>query len=428
MKSALGMGIGFALEALLPLVRLIVLARLLPQAEFGVAMTVLVTLGIVEMCTDMGLAQSAVRGSDTVPYKPFMGTLHSLALMRSVVMALLALAAISIQSITLGGSIGIDMILIGMSVMMMRAFENLHLKKLTREYNFWREATMIGGAQIVWTIVTIGSALLYPSAASLLHGTLAGALWVAAFSNAMAPDRWQASWNKEAAIEAVRYGAPLSPNGIASAVVASDRLIVGNFLGPLQVAVYGVAIGLATLPRSILWRFSVSVLVPHFANLVAVPDKERKFYNFWLLSVSAVASVYGLALIALGPWVIGLLFGPSYVPTQTLMALIAINVFIKFMMLVPLPASYARGQTSVVFLGSLVSAVATMPAALALLFGMRSLETFILALNVFECMGLIWFFYHASRLHGLRQGMALGAIAAPLLALGSLTAAAWAMH
>lgn len=257
MKSALGMGIGFALEALMPLVRLIVLARLLPQDEFGIAVTVLVTLGIVEMCTDMGLVQSAVRGSDTVPNKPFMGTLHSLALMRSVVMALLALSAISIQRVTLGGSIGLDMIVIGMSVMMMRAFDNLHLKKLTREYNFWREATMIGGAQVVWTVVTIGSALLFPSAASLLHGMLAAAVWVVAFSNAMAPDRWQASWNREAAVEAVRYGAPLSPNGIASAVVASDRLIVSNFLGPLQVAVYGVAIGLATLPRAILWRFSV---------------------------------------------------------------------------------------------------------------------------------------------------------------------------
>jgi O-antigen/teichoic acid export membrane protein len=428
MKSALGMGIGFALEALMPLVRLIVLARLLPQDEFGIAVTVLVTLGIVEMCTDLGLAQSAVRGSATVPNTPFMGTLHSLALMRSVMMALLALGAISIQRLTVGSGIGLDMVVVGMLVMMMRAGENLHLKKLTREYNFWREATMIGGAQVVWTVVTIGSALLFPSAASLLHGMLAAAVWVAAFSNAMAPDRWQVSWDKEAAIEAVRYGAPLSPNGIASAVVASDRLIVSNFLGPLQVAVYGVAIGLATLPRAILWRFSVSVLVPHFANLVAVPEKERKFYNLWLLSVSAVASVYGLALIALGPWIIGLLFGPSYVPTQTLMALIAINVFIKFMMLVPLPASYARGQTSVVFLGSLVSAIATMPAALALLFGMRSLETFVLALNVFECIGLVWFLYHTARLHGLRQGIALGAIAAPLLALGSLTAAAWAMH
>jgi O-antigen/teichoic acid export membrane protein len=61
MKSALGMGIGFALEALMPLVRLIVLARLLPQDEFGIAVTVLVTLGIVEMCTDLGLAQSAAQ-------------------------------------------------------------------------------------------------------------------------------------------------------------------------------------------------------------------------------------------------------------------------------------------------------------------------------------------------------------------------------
>jgi len=426
MKSALGVGLGIILDALLPLVRLIVLARLLPQDEFGIAVTVLVTIGIVEMCTDMGLPQSAVRGSEAVPNSPFMGTLHSLAVLRSGVMMMLVIAALSIQMVTFGSPIGVDMIVLAVAILALRAFDNLHLKQLTREYNFWREAMLMGGAQVVWTIVTVISAWLAPSPASLLHGMLAAAIWVAFYSNALASESWRPQWNKAAAMEAFRFGAPLSPNGIASAVVASDRLIVSNFLGARQVALYGVVIGLATLPRAILWRFSVSILVPHFTNLVAEPEKERRFYSLWLLFVSLMASVYGLGLILLGPWVIGLLFGASYVPTQFLMALIAINVFIKFMMLVPLPASYARGQTSVVFLGSLVSAMATMPAALAMVLGMRSLETFVLALNVFECVGLIWFLYRTSRLHGLRQGIALVAIAAPLLALGSLTAAAWA--
>ncbi|MEZ5817788.1 MAG: oligosaccharide flippase family protein [Hyphomicrobiaceae bacterium] len=425
MKSTLGVGLGILLDALLPLVRLIALAHLLPQEEFGLAVTVLVTIGIVEMSSDIGLPQSAVRGSQEIAPAPFMGTLHSLAVLRSGVMITLALIALTIQGMTLKAHINTHIVLLAVLVLGLRSAENLNLKKLTREYNFWREAMLLGGLQVVWTAVTISSALVAPSAASMFHGMLAGALWVAVYSNLMSADPWRLIWDKGAAREALKFGAPLSPNGIASAFVTSDRLIVSNFLGTKQVAIYGVAVGLATLPRAVLWRFSVSVLVPHFANLIAKPDQERRFYSLWLLAVSAIASLYGLLLMLLGPWAIGLLFGAKYVPSHLLMSLIAVNVFIKFMMLVPLPASYARGQTSVVFLGSLVSALATIPAALTLFFGMRSLETFVLALNVFECMGLIWFLYHTTRLHGLRQGIALAAIAAPLLALGSLTAAAW---
>jgi hypothetical protein len=67
-----------------------------------------------------------------------------------------------------------------------------------------------------------------------------------------------------------------------------------------------------------------------------------------------------------------------------------------------------------------------MPAAAALLIGMKSLETFVLALNVCEGAGLIWFLLHTTRRRGLRRAAALAAIATPLLALGSITAKAWA--
>lgn len=425
MKSAFGVGLSLVLEALLPLVRLVVLARLLPQDQFGIAVTVLVTIGIIEMCCDIGLAQSAVRGSTLTSTDRLIGTLHALGLARSAAMILIAIAVLSIQRYAFDTSFGVDAVVLAGLILALRALENLAIKPLTRSYNFWREAMLTGGYQIVWTGATVVAALATGSYASLFLGMLAGAAWSAIYSNLISPSRWHLDWDHAAAREALRFGAPLVPNGVASAVVTLDRLIVSAFLGTRAVAVYGVAIGLATLPRAVMYRFSVSVLVPHFANILHDRKKEQRFYAAWLGFVSIVAGVYGVALIVLGPIAIGFAFGPAYVPSDFLMALIAINAFIKFMMLVPLPAAFARGQTSVVFLGSLVSALATMPSALALLLGMKSLETFVLALNFCECAGLIWFLVHATRRHGLQRAAALAAIAAPLLALGSITARAW---
>ena len=425
MKSVFGVGFSLVLEALLPLVRLVVLARLLPQDQFGIAVTVLVTIGIIEMCCDVGLAQSAVRGSTVTSAGRLIGTLHALGLIRSAIMILIAVAVLSVQRYALDTSFGIDAVVLAALILGLRGFENFSIKPLTRSYSFWREAMLTGGYQLVWTAATIISALVTGSYASLFWGMLAGAVWTVIYSNLISPNRWRVDWDRAAMREAMGFGAPLVPNGVASAVVTLDRLIVSAFLGTRAVAVYGVAIGLATLPRAVMYRFSVSVLMPHFANILHDRNKERRFYAIWLTLVSGLAGLYGIALIFLGPITIGLAFGKAYVPSELLMSLIAINAVIKFMMLIPLPAAFARGQTSIVFLGSLTSALATMPAALALLLGMKSLETFVLVLNLCESAGLIWFLLHATRRHELQRAAALAAIAAPLLALGSITARAW---
>jgi PST family polysaccharide transporter len=428
LRSIVSIGTGVLFDAILPLVRTIVLARVLPQDQFGIAVTALATVTIVEMCSDVGVMQSAVRGSATVPPDRFMGTLHSISLLRAAVTLVLITIILAVQQATLDSSFGLDLFILAGAALMLRGFENLSIKRLTREYNFWREAVLMSGAQIVWTVVAIIAALVTQSYAALFYGMLASAIWFVVASNVLAPERLRLCWSKDAANEALRFGAPLIPNGLASATASTDRLIVGNFLGTRQVAVYSVAISLATLPRSILWRFSTSILVPHFANLVSDPTKERKFYNGWLLFVAAMASAYSIFLINFGPWIIGLAFGALYVPSNVLMSLIAINVFIKFMMLVPIPAAYARGQTSTVFLGSLVSAIATVPAGLTLLFGMKNLEIFMLALNTFEAIGLLWYLHRTSRLHGLRLPIALTAAIAPMLALAAATATVWAGH
>lgn len=425
MKSVFGLGVSIALEALLPLVRLIILARFLPQDQFGIAVTVLVTLGIVEMCCDLGLVQSAIRGSNSRPINLFINTLHSLSLLRYVVVMVAAVVILSVHRLTLDTTFGLDVIAVSAAGLLFKGFENLHVKQLTRSYNFWRESQLTGGMQIVWTLVTLASVMIHPSPVSVFHGMLAAILWVVVYSNLVSSDRLQMAWDKPSVNEAIRFGVPMVPNGIASAVVAMDRVIVSNLLGTRAVAVYGVAIGLATLPRAVLYKFSVSALVPHFANLAGQPEKERRFYRQWMLIALSLSTAYAISLITLGPFVIHHVFGDKYVPSQLLMTLVAINAVIKFMMLVPVPAAFARGQTSVVFLGSLISALANIPAAAALLLGMRNLETFVLALDICEGAGLLWFLLYASRSQGEPQAARLATVVAPLLLFGALTLSAW---
>ncbi|MGE3915598.1 MAG: oligosaccharide flippase family protein [Hyphomicrobiaceae bacterium] len=415
------MATGYVVEAALPVLRTIALARLLPQDQFGIAITGLATITMAEMCCDVGLGTSALRGSTSVPYRPFVGTLHSLAIVRSIVMIAVAFVLLTIQHATIDSKFGPDLFMLAFALLALRAFENMTLKQYARQYDFRFDTILMSGAQIVWTIVAVIAALITHSYAAMFWGQVASALWIAAYSNWVAPDKWRLDWQPQAAKEAISFGAPLMPNGLVSAVSSSDRFLVGSFLGTRAVAVYGVSMSLATLPRSIMYRVTTSMLVSHFTNLVSEPDRLRSFYHRWIAFIAFVALTYGVALIVLGPFLIGLAFGAAYRPTTELAGLIAINVFIKFMMLVPVPACYAKGETSLVLLGSTISGVSALPAALMLYFGMRSLENFVLALNIFEGGGLIIYFWLMARRHGLRARFSLLAVIVPLALLCGLT-------
>ena len=419
MKSALSLMMGFLLEAILPFVRTIALARLLPQEQFGIALTVLITITIVEMCCDLGLPQSAVRGSSNVSSRPFFGTLHTIAFVRAAVMIGLIWIVLSVQRKTLDNPFGADVFYLAVMILGLRAFENLSLKQHTLQYSFWRETVLISGSQIIWTIVTIASAMTSGRYTCMLYGMLAAAAWLVVISNYFAPHPWELAWNSETARTALRFGAPLMPNGAAAAVSISDRLVVGNFLGTAQVALYGSTVSLVTTPRSILWRFSTSVLVPHFVNLGNDTQKEREFHALWLLSLSVLVSIYAIGLIMFGREIIGLTLGAAYVPSKALMSLIAVNVFIKFMMLAPVPVAFARGQSDLAFIGALVAAAAIVPACLLLLVGVRSLEFFVLALNIAEGIGMVWYLNHTTRAHGLEPRISLSAVIGPLVGLGA---------
>jgi PST family polysaccharide transporter len=344
--------------------------------------------------------------------------------MRSVAMIFLALGLLGIQQIAFDSAYGFDLFALTLFILALRGFENLTLKQYARQYDFRPDGILMSGAQIVWTVGSVAAALLTHSYAAMFWGQLASVIWIAGYSNWVAPDRFDLDWNPKVAQEALRFGAPLVPNGLVSAVSSSDRFLIGSFLGARPVAVYSVAISLATLPRSILYRVATSVLVSHFTNISSDSTKFRAFYHQWIALVAALATVYALAIILLGDAVIRLAFGAAYVPSSLLISLIAIVVFIKFMFLVPVPTAYALGETKFVLLGSALSAVSVVPAALLLLLGMRSLEAFILAVVAIETIGLMVYINLTAKRHQLRRPLVFAMVILPLIGLSLLACSA----
>lgn len=408
-----------------PLGRNIFLAHTLPQEQYGLAISLSVVAAFAELATDIGLQYSAMRDYGTARRDEVMGTIHSIALMRSGLIAVGILVAAPFVAAALDQWHAVWAFLALAVVPLARGFQNLGVKELGRSYEFWPDAVTILTNQIVWTAVSIALALAYRDFSAMLVGIFGGAVSAMAISHFMARRRWRLAWNPEVAHEVNRYGRPLIPNGLANAFsIMGDRLLVGGQLGVGTLALYNNAMGIALIPRGQLLKFLTSMYLPSFVRLQGRPAEIAPIADAWAAWLSMAALFCGIGLFALGGPVIGLLFGQTYLPSQTLMSLIAIDVAVKTLLGFPVPACLAGGQTRFLLLGSVSGAVAVLIAALAIpLHG--SLEGFVGVLAGLEFLALIWIVARTLRLHPFTPGLAWFLALFPCAILFALGTAAY---
>ncbi len=406
------------LEAVLPFLRNIALARLIAPDEFGLAISLSVVIGIIEVVTDFGLPVFAVRKTSAVPPAVMMGTLQSLALIRGALIGLV-LVALSpwIAGLFEAEGAFLTYALLGI-VVIIRGFENFGVKEMMRRYVFWREATVLASAQAVGVVVTVVSAWMGYGFACMLHGMLATGLVTVALSHLLSPTPYRLAWDRAAVQEAARFGRPLLVNGLAVSCTLADRLLVGSVLGPASLALYNVAYGTATLPRTVAAKFLTSIFLPLF-----VENHERKrgpaLFDTWAWFLSCIAFAYGLGLSLVGDQVIAFVFGPAFQPSRLFMCLAGISICVKFLMLLPAPQAYASGNTRLVAFGSILSALAVVPGAVLLVW-QRDFNAFLLGLTVSEFVGLMIYSRRAIREQAFTRTTTWLVIAVPLLLLASL--------
>lgn len=406
-------------ETLAPLLRNIALARLLAPEQFGLAISLAVVLGLVEVLSDFGLPIFAVRKPEKLPAAEALATLHSMSLMRSAWLALILIALSPLLSHLFAAQSSIWLYALLGPVVLMRGFENLGVKAMMRHYAFGREAAVIACAQAIGLAATIAAAFAGAGMAAMIIGMAATAGVTLLLSHLLSPVPYRLGWQAEAAREAAAFGRPLLINGAAVAVTTCDRLLVGALVGPTALALYNVAYGTATLPRSVLARFLTSAFLPLFVEQRDRGQAPTPLLDSWALCLSGIAFLYGWGLGLLGDRALGLVFGSLYQPSRLFMCLAGMSVGVKVLMLLPAPAAYAEGATRLISWGAMLSAIAIVPAGLCL-YAARNLELFIFVAALSEFGALTVLACLAARAFAFTRRTLVIAIALPFTSIGSL--------
>ncbi len=353
LKKAILILSGNAAASLFLLARNLIVARMIPVADYGVAATFAVAMGVVEMASTLGLQQQIIQAKEgDDPH--FQAALQGFQFLRGVISGVVLFAAAGPFARFLGIPEVAWAYQILAVVPIFNALQHFDIHRLNRHMRF-------GPLLMTGTVpATAALALAWPLAAwfdnwqAMLWSIIAQAAIGAVTSHLVAERPYQMAWDRAVMSGSLRFGWPLLVNAILMFLVfQGDKLIVSRVLGMEALAIFAMGMTLTLTPTLVLARSASNLFLPRLSQAVQTPDfVVTAQQTLQTIALSALLFVL-LVLLAGGP-IVNMLLGVKYIALLPLLIWLALGQALRVMKAGPAIVALALGQTSNAMAANLV--------------------------------------------------------------------------
>ncbi|MCY2954778.1 MAG: oligosaccharide flippase family protein [Planctomycetota bacterium] len=364
LKGGMALAVGEGVTIALRFLRSIIAARLLLPADFGTAATFGLTIGFLELISDLGMDKLLVQ-SKAEETERLQETSQIMAAIRGlgIAAAILLLAGPVARAFHTPEATGAYRCLA--IIPLMRGLNHQDMVRMQRGLRFWP----IVKAQ-VWSSV-IGTLLIWPLATwvgnywAFLWLLVCDAAVMLVFSHALSERRYRWSWCREEVRRLTHFGWPLLINGLLIfAVQQGDRIIIGTGYTMTDLGVYSVASTIAMLATGIWIKVLSTVVLPALAKVQGEREKFERQYRMSQEALTLLSGLIVVVLVVMGPKIILLLYGPKYAGAVAVMGWLAVMQTMRLIRVGPLAATLAMGDSRTALITNIARAIA-LPIALA---------------------------------------------------------------
>jgi O-antigen/teichoic acid export membrane protein len=319
----------YGLSQVLRLGSNLILTRLLVPEMFGLMSLVYVFITALHLFSDVGIGTSLIqnkRGEEP----DFLNTAWTLQVCRGLILwfctLLLAWPIAHLyqqpQFLWLIPVVGLGTVISG--------FNSTSVFTLNRNMAFGQLAIFELSGQSIGIVVMIVWAWLSPTIWAILMGSFASQILQLVWShywNSGSPNRL--IWNQEVVKEILSLGKWIFVStALTFFAEQADRLILGKLLTLDVLGVYGVALNLADIPRSITLALSGKVMFPAITKLV---DQPREILRAKILKNRQpilIALAVGLTLlVSFGDVAIKILYDDRYIQAAWMLPILALGIW-----------------------------------------------------------------------------------------------------
>ncbi|MEM8937270.1 MAG: oligosaccharide flippase family protein [Pseudomonadota bacterium] len=376
-------------------VNLIIVARLLAPADFGLVAVAVTVMQLLQGVSDIGVAQVVVRMRDS--RRPEMDTLFTLSALRGVIIAALLvgfapLAAAIYDDPRMGG------VFLGVAATpLLFGLVNPRFYEFERAIEFSYEFALTLAVKLVAVAVSIGVALIFRSYWAIILGMAAGAAAHLGLSYALRPTLPRFT------LRAFRKVFGLSGwiTGVSFLSALNNKLdapILARFVGAGGAGAYFMGLQLSEMAMGQIAQPLSRAIYPGLSSLQGEAARMRNAYlrGVEALGVFALPAAVGLALVAHDAT--SLLLGAQWGDAAMVIAYLAPVAGLQSIFYATAGYAVAAGAVRLVFFRELIFLSIRLPVFIAatILYGLKGAVISAAILGIFQIMLTLFLYARVS--------------------------------
>lgn len=308
---------------LLGLARIIILARLLAPADFGLFGIALLAMSALETFSQTGFSAALIQKKQDT--KSYLDTAWTVQVIRGVVLALVAFVISPYVAGFFDAPAAKPILqVIGLSVLL-QGFTNIGVVYFQKELEFHKQFAYMFSGTLVDLSVAVTAAFLLKNVWALVYGLLAGAIVRLIVSYIIHPYRPRLGFNRQQFKELFGFGKwILGSSIIIFLLTQGDDALVGKVLGVTALGFYQLAYRLSNMPATEITHVISQVTFPAYSKLQDNLPRLREAY-LKVLQLTAFLSfpVAGLIFLLAGDFT-KIFLGEKWMPMVPIMQALCI--------------------------------------------------------------------------------------------------------
>ncbi len=336
-KSVSGMlwsYVSFFATKMLSLISLLILARFLSPADFGVMALTIAVIGYFEIVSRIGLGSALISAREQVAE-----TANAVFFFSMLLSGLMALA-LWLSSEGIAGFMNepqlVDVLNVIAVTVIISGLPTVSDSLLQKELQFKRKLVPEVMRGLVKGLLSIALALLGFGVWSLVYGYLAGTAVFAVVSIAMRPWRPTGLPRLDVTKRAFLFGINMFTAQLINMIPQTlDNILVGKILGTSSLGIYALAYRIPELCLKTFTAVAMRVVHPIMAEIQTEPEQLRRYYYGYMRYFALMTLPCGAVLATLSDPLVRVLYSPDWYGMITPMMYLSIAFAIWTLRLLP---------------------------------------------------------------------------------------------
>ena len=309
-------------------IKILILARLLTPAQFGLFGIAALVLSLLEIITETGINVFLIQ--EKAGLEEYLDTAWITSIIRGCVISVLLLVGAYPISRFFDSPGAVNLILLASLVPLIRGFINPAVVSLQKTLRFSREfgiKAVIAAVEVI-TAVVVGLATM--SAIALVWSMVASAVAEVLITWLFITPRPKVFWNKSQFLTIVGRGKWVTLAGLFNYLFQEgDDIAVGKLVSSTGLGLYQTAYKIAILPLSEITDAFGRVTFPIYSTISTDLPRLRRAFFKTALAICGLTLPVSLVIFLIPGTIITLLLGPSWVEAAPALRILAIFGLIR---------------------------------------------------------------------------------------------------